>query len=79
MCGMERVALLQPLQGHSFSQHQHVELLNEQTFNEMQTRSSCNIMALLYWFSKARGSLKYKYDALDSKWMNADSIFFYQL
>ena len=35
---------------------------------------SCNVMVLLYWFSKARGSLKYKYDASDFKWIDVDSI-----
>ena len=31
-------------------------------------------MVLMYWFSKARGSLKYKHDALDFKWIDVDSI-----
>ena len=51
-----------------------MDLLNKPSSNGKKIGSSCNIMVLLYWFSKARGSLKYKYDALNSKWIDVDSI-----
>ena len=53
---------------------QHVGLLSKPSSNGKKNGSSCNIMVLLYWFSKARGSLKYKYDASNFKWIDVDSI-----
>src|SRR5665213_2576292 len=53
---------------------QHVHLLSKPSSNGKKNGSSCNIMVLLYWFSKARGSLKYKYDASNFKWIDVDSI-----
>ena len=38
-----------------------------------KTESSCNIIVKLYWFYEARGSLPYKYDASNPKWMNVGS------
>ena len=32
-------------------------------------------MVLMYWFSKDRGSLKYKYDTLISKHINVDLLY----
>ena len=47
---------------------------NTLSCNGRKIWSSCNTMVLLYWFFKGRGSLGYKYDASDSKWINIDSI-----
>jgi hypothetical protein len=32
------------------------------------------IMVLLNWFSKSHGNLKFKYDVIDTNWMDVDSI-----
>ena len=52
---------------------QHVKLSNKTSSNGRKIGSSCIIMVLLYSTSRGKGSLKYKYDALDSKWIDINS------
>ncbi len=39
-----------------------------------KTNGGLVIMVLLNWFSKSRGMLKFKYDVIDTNWVDVDFI-----
>ena len=53
---------------------QPANLLSKLSSNGQKIGSSCRIMIFLHWFFRASGSLKCKYDASNSKWIDVNSI-----